>query len=81
MSKKTSIILGTHFKTFVENSIKEGRYKNASEVVRAGLRILEEEENKILLLRKALVEGEESGFVENFDSKIFLKELNDDYAK
>ena len=81
MSKKTSIILGTHFKAFVENSIKEGRYKNASEVVRAGLRILEEEENKILLLRKALVEGEESGFVENFDSKIFLKELNDDYAK
>jgi len=81
MSKNTSIALGSHFERFVENSIKEGRYKNVSEVVRAGLRILEEEENKVSILRRALIEGEKSGFVEDFDPKQFLKELKENYAK
>ncbi|MEG0852006.1 MAG: type II toxin-antitoxin system ParD family antitoxin, partial [Flavobacterium sp.] len=46
MGKNTSISLGNHFENFIENSLSEGRFKNASEVVRAGLRLLEEEENK-----------------------------------
>jgi antitoxin ParD1/3/4 len=45
MSKNTSILLGNYFDDFIKSRIAEGRYKNASEVVRAGLRLLEEEEN------------------------------------
>ena len=47
MRRNTSVSLGDYFEAFVENRISEGRYKNASEVIRAGLRLLEEEENKI----------------------------------
>lgn len=81
MSKNTSISLGNHFELFVENAISQGRYKNASEVIRAGLRILEEEENKVELLKRALIEGEKSGFVDNFNPKEFLEELNNNYSK
>jgi antitoxin ParD1/3/4 len=46
MSKNTSITLGSYFDQFIQGILREGRYKNASEVVRAGLRLLEEEEQK-----------------------------------
>jgi antitoxin ParD1/3/4 len=75
MGKNTSISLGNHFENFIENSITKGRYTNASEVVRAGLRLLEEEEEKVVALRRAIQEGIDSGIAENFDSKIFLQEL------
>lgn len=39
-----SISLGEHFEEFVRERIAQGRYQNASEVVRAGLRLLEEHE-------------------------------------
>jgi antitoxin ParD1/3/4 len=67
--------LGDHFETFISNRILEGRYKNASEVIRAGLRLLEDEENKILLLKNAIQEGIESGIAENFNPKEHLKSL------
>ena len=54
MGRNTSVSLGNHFENFVDNSISEGRFKNASEVIRAGLRLLEEEENKLLALKKAI---------------------------
>ena len=76
METKTSALLGTYFETFVENSVSEGRYENAGEVIRAGLRLLEEEENKISALKKAIQEGIESGIDENFDPQqhlLFLK--------
>ncbi|OXB11833.1 type II toxin-antitoxin system ParD family antitoxin [Flavobacterium plurextorum] len=75
MGRNTSISLGNHFENFIENSLSEGRFKNASEVVRAGLRLLEEEENKLLILKKAVQEGLESGRAENFDSKKHLESL------
>lgn len=53
MSKNTSISLGDYFDDFIHLKITEGRYKNVSEVIRAGLRLLEEEENRIDLLRKS----------------------------
>jgi len=57
MGRNTSISLGNHFESFIEHTITDGRFNNASEVVRAGLRLLEEEENKVIALRKAIQEG------------------------
>lgn len=67
MGRNTSVSLGNYFEEFVDSKINQGRYKNASEVIRAGLRLLEEEENKILALKKAIQEGFDSGFAVNFD--------------
>ena len=73
MTKNTSISIsiGPHFDTFIQNQIETGRYASTSEVVRAGLRLLEREEEKLKLLRQALVEGEQSGWVEEFDPEEF----------
>jgi antitoxin ParD1/3/4 len=65
--KNTSISLGDYFDQFVSNQITVGRYKNVSEVVRAGLRLLEDEETKVIALRNAINQGLDSPRVENFD--------------
>ena len=75
MSKNTSISLGTYFDEFIHNRISEGRFKNVSEVVRAGLRLLEEEENKVKALRSAVQEGIDSGIAHDFDPKKHLQSL------
>ena len=75
MGRNTSISLGNHFESFIEHSVNDGRFNNASEVVRAGLRLLEEEENKIIALRKAIHEGIDSGRAINFDPKKHLEVL------
>jgi antitoxin ParD1/3/4 len=75
MGRNTSISLGNHFENFIENSLSEGRFKNASEVVRAGLRLLEEEENKLIILKKAVQDGIDSGRAENFNAKKHLESL------
>lgn len=64
MPRNTSVTIGNHFEAFIAEQLKEGRYGSASEVVRAGLRLLEEQEYRVRQLRAALIEGEESGFVE-----------------
>jgi antitoxin ParD1/3/4 len=66
MAKNTSISLGDHFENFVEESLSLGRYQNASEVIRAGLRLLEIEENKLIALKKAIDEGVNSGINSDF---------------
>ena len=75
MNKNTSITLGNHFEDFIQNRISAGRYKNASEVIRAGLRLLEEEEDKVTALRQAIQEGIDSGIAEDFEPEQFLKNL------
>ena len=75
MSKNTSITLGNHFENFVQSRISVGRYKNTSEVIRAGLRLLEEEESKVVALKQAIQEGIESGIEEDFDPEQFLQKL------
>ena len=75
MSKNTSISLGTYFDEFVQSKLYTGRYKNASEVIRAGLRLLEEEENKVTALKNAIQEGVDSGIANDFNSKLYLEEL------
>lgn len=75
MGRNTSISLGNHFENFIETTVSRGRFNNASEVVRAGLRLLEEEENRIILLRNAINEGIESGRAVDFDPKKHLETL------
>ena len=75
MNKNTSISLGNHFETFVQGSISKGRYKNASEVIRAGLRLLEEEESKVAALKNAIQEGIESGIAYDFEPQSHLESL------
>jgi len=73
--KTTSVALGPHFEEFIQASILSGRYNNASEVVRCGLRLLEEQEQKLVALRAAIEEGEASGYIEDFDFNAHLEEL------
>jgi len=73
MAKTTSIALGDHFSTFVASRVSEGRYGSASEVVRAGLRLLEEQELKLKALRDAIAEGDASGPSEPFDFDAFIE--------
>jgi antitoxin ParD1/3/4 len=73
--KNTSVSLGNYFDQFVSSQVKIGRYKNVSEVIRAGLRLLEDEENKAIALRSAIQKGNDSGIAEDFEPKKFLEKL------
>ncbi|NBR15944.1 MAG: type II toxin-antitoxin system ParD family antitoxin [Crocinitomicaceae bacterium] len=79
MSKNTSILLGDHFNSFINNEVASGRYSSASDVVRSALRLLEIEENKIKWLKNELEIGEKSGFVENYDPKKHLEDIRKKY--
>ena len=72
MGKQSAIDVGEHFGTFIEAQVNGGRYGDASEVVRAGLRLLEERETELEALRTALIEGETSGLSTPFDFEAFL---------
>ncbi len=76
MSKNTSVSLGNHFVDFIERQVQAGRYQSPSDVVSAGLRLLEEQELKIERLRAALIEGEESGAPTPFDLDDFLNDMH-----
>jgi len=75
MSKNTSISLGNYFEQFVQSRISEGRFKNVSEVIRAGLRLLEEEESRVISLRTAIQEGIDSGIATDFEPNKHLESL------
>ncbi|MDP2188176.1 MAG: type II toxin-antitoxin system ParD family antitoxin [Sphingobacteriaceae bacterium] len=73
--KNTSVSLGDYFDEFVSKQVAVGRYKNVSEVIRAGLRLLEDEESKAFVLKQAIQKGLESPRVEDFDFDEHLKQL------
>lgn len=81
MSQNTSISLGEHYVKFVSNQVAEGRYNTVSDVVRSGLRLLEEREAKLAALRQALIEGEQSGIAEPFDFAAFVAEKKQNSKK
>ena len=78
--KTTSVALGIYFENFIKTKISQGRYNNASEVIRAGLRLLEENEERIMALKSAINEGIESGIAEDFDPQRHLKTLKSQRA-
>ena len=72
MPRNTSVSLGDHFVSFIDTQVGEGRYGSASEVVRAGLRLLEEHEAKVKALQDALIASEQSGEPAPFDFDAFI---------
>ena len=72
MAQNTSISLDDHFSDFLSLEVSSGRYRSASEVIRAGLRLLEDQETQLAVLRTALVAGEQSGEPEAFDFDAFV---------
>lgn len=81
MARNTSISLGDHFVSFIDQQVHNGRYGSASDVVRAGLRLLEEREAKLQTLRHALIEGEDSGTPTSLDRNHFLKAMRNKHAR
>ncbi|MFN6266721.1 MAG: type II toxin-antitoxin system ParD family antitoxin [Alphaproteobacteria bacterium] len=80
MVTETSISLDDHFTNFVEKQVQAGRFATASDVVRAGLRLLEEQEAKVTALQQALIFGEESGQLAPFENAAFLKRMRNKNA-
>ena len=75
MPKNTSVTLGPHFEDFVGQQVKHGHYGSVSETIRAGLKLLEERETKLSLLRRALSKGEDSGSA-NYSLEGLIQELD-----
>lgn len=75
MSRTTTVSLGPHYEDFIRNIILQGRYNNVSEVIREGLRRLEEDEARLAALKVAIEEGEASPDVEDFNPEDFLQEM------
>lgn len=79
MGKNTSISLGDHFEDFINKEIHSGKYSSVSEVVRTALRLLEREEQKMTELREALIAGENSRQVEDFNPEAHLASMHKRY--
>ena len=81
MPRNTSVSLGDHFASFIDEQVGSGRYGSASDVIRAGLRLLEEEEAKLKHLRAEIARGEASGPGRPWNYDEWLAERHDAYRK
>lgn len=80
MQKNTSVTIGAHFEQFIGDQVASGHYESVSEIIREGLRLLEEKEAKLTLLRKALEDGENSGTAK-YSLQGLIQELDADELK
>lgn len=76
MQKNTSVSLGDHYQKFISQQILQGRFGSTSDAIRAGLRLLEEHEFKLSLLRQALIVGEMSGTATDYSVDSLIDELD-----
>jgi antitoxin ParD1/3/4 len=78
-SMATSYSIGKHFEGFIESLLESGRYSTASEVMRDGLRMIEEREQrrnaKLEALRAEIQKGIDSGPAREFDPKTLSAEI------
>lgn len=81
MARTVTVSLGPHYEEFIQTNIAGGRYNNASEVIRAALRRLEEDEARLTALRSAIDEGDSSEDVVDFDEETFIEELRAGWRK
>lgn len=81
MRKNTSVALGQHFTDFIDRQVQGGRYGSASDVVRAGLRLLEEHEARVSALQEALKDGLASGEPQVFDPQAFLTRMREQHGR
>jgi antitoxin ParD1/3/4 len=72
VGKNTSFSLDEHYRAFIDDEVASGRYRSASDVVRAALRLLEDRESQLRALGEALIGGERSGPSTPFDFDEFL---------
>lgn len=72
MAKNTSVVLGERYDKFIARLIQDGRYASASEVLREGLRLVEEREQKFDALTLAVGKGE---LGTEFDVEQFIAEV------
>lgn len=75
MPKNTSFVLGEHFDGFIVQEVASGRYGSASDVMRAALRLLETEEEKLAALRAAIDAGDESAKSGVLDADVVFNRL------
>lgn len=80
MARNTSVSLSNHFAEFIDYQVEAGRYGSASDVVRAGLRLLEEHEAQVARLQEALIAGEQSGEPRSFDGEAFVQRMKEKYG-
>lgn len=79
----SSYTIGEHYEQLVKRLVEEGRYASASEVIRAGLRLLEEAEAeravKLAELRRLIQEGDESGPGEEWNLEETRRRLHEQF--
>lgn len=80
MDKLTTISLGSHFENFIAEALSSGRYSNTNDIIKAALRLLEDQENKSKILNDALKEAEESGFINDFTEADFFQKINSKHS-
>lgn len=75
--KKMNVTLGPHYEEFIQAGIASGKYNNVSEMIRAALRHLEEDEAKLAAFCAAIDEGDASPDVVDFDEEAFIAEMKE----
>ena len=76
IEKSVSVLLEEKFRRFISREISSGRYSTASEVISAALLSLERERSQTKAVRQALIKGERSGWVEQFDAEKHLQAIH-----